>query len=72
MSIPVNVGCILTCPTVWQPVFGIFNVRADDACDFKHEGCTNTVRESALKADSGGKNLAAQGTRTRVSIAPDL
>ena len=35
--------------------YGIFNVRADvDACDCIR-GCTDTVRESALKVDSGRK-----------------
>ena len=33
-------------------------------------GCTATVRESALKVDSGRKSLTAPGTRTHVSIAP--
>ena len=58
---------------VWLSVFGIFNVRTDvDACDCTR-GCTDTVSESALEVDSGGKNsLAAPGTRTRVSIAPGL
>ena len=41
-----------------------------------HAGCTDTVRESALKVDSGTKKtkteIAAPGTRTRVSIAPDF
>ena len=35
-----------------------------------HGGCTDTVRESALKADSEQKSHAAPRTRTRVSIAP--
>ena len=35
--------------------YGIFNVRTDvNACDCAG-GCTDTVRESALKADSGRK-----------------
>ena len=35
--------------------YGIFNVRTDtNACDFT-QGCTDTVRESALKVDSGRK-----------------
>ena len=29
-----------------------------------HEGCTDTVRERALKVDSGTKSLAASGNRT--------
>ena len=39
-----------------------------------HWGCTDTVRESALEADSslGEKSLAASGIRTRVSIAPGV
>ena len=39
-----------------------------------HEGCTNTVRESALKVDYGRnlKTLVAPENRTRVSIAPGL
>ena len=41
-----------------------------------HGGCTDTVRESAMKVDSGTKKnkteIAAPGTRTRVSIAPDF
>ena len=37
-------------------MFGIFNERTDvDACDCTRGGCTDTVRESALKADSGRK-----------------
>ena len=35
-----------------------------------HGGCTDTVRESALKLTLGEKSLAAPRTRTRVSIAP--
>ena len=35
--------------------YGIFNVRTDvNACD-PTTGCTGTVRESALKVDSGRK-----------------
>ena len=33
-----------------------------------HGGCTDTVRQSALKLTLGEKSLAAPGTRTRVSI----
>ena len=33
--------------------------------------CTGTVRESALKADSGRKIIAAPGTGTPVSIQLD-
>ena len=39
---------------VWLPVFGIFNVCTDDACN-STQGCADTVRESALEADSGRK-----------------
>ena len=35
-----------------------------------HEGCTDTVRESALKVDSGRKSLAALGNRTCVGSVP--
>ena len=35
-----------------------------------HWGCADTVRESALTADSGRKSLFSPRTRTRVSIAP--
>ena len=45
----------------------------------KHGGCTDTVRESALKVDceekrkkKKKKSLAAPGTRTRLSIAPSF
>ena len=51
----------------------IFNVRTYvNACDCTQE-CTDTVRESALKADSGRKekkNSFAPWTRTRVSYIP--
>ena len=58
---------------VCLPELGIFNVRADvDACD-RTQGCTDTVRESALEADSASKkSLAAPGTRTRASLAPGI
>ena len=37
--------------------YGIFNVRTDvNACDCAR-GCTDTVRESALKADSEGEKI---------------
>ena len=41
-----------------MPVFGIFNVRTDvDAHATVHgRGCTNAVRESALKVHSGKQN----------------
>ena len=35
-----------------------------------HGGCTDTVRESALEADSGRKSHAAPGTRAHCSIGP--
>ena len=35
-----------------------------------HGGCTNTVKESTLKADSESKVLAASGNRTRDRTAP--
>ena len=35
-----------------------------------HEGCTDTVKESALKVDSGRKSLAAPGIRTRLGGVP--
>ena len=38
---------------LWLPVLGIFNVRTDVDAYGCHGGCTDTVRESALKADSG-------------------
>ena len=42
---------------VWLSVFGIFNVHTDvDACHCTR-GCTDTVRESALEVDSGGKKI---------------
>ena len=45
-------SCVQTIVRV--PVFGSFNVHADaDAL----RGCTNTVRESVLKVDSGRKSL---------------
>ena len=49
---------------LWLPVFGICNVRTDaDACDCTRGGCTDTVRESALEADSGRKiPFAVPGT----------
>ena len=35
--------------------YGIFNMRADIMHVIAHGGCTDTVRKSALKVDSGGK-----------------
>ena len=38
-------------------MLGIFNVRTDVYIyAIAHEGCTDIVRESALKVDSGEKN----------------
>ena len=58
---------------IWLSLVGIFNVRTDgDAsdCTIAHGGCTDTVRQSALKVDSGRKNpLPHRGTRTCFSIA---
>ena len=50
-----SVHCIFMYQTTGQlPVLGIFNVRIDvDACDC----CADTVRESALKVNSGSKTL---------------
>ena len=37
----------------WLPVFVTSKVLADvDVCDIAHGGCTDTVRESALKVDN--------------------
>ena len=47
--------------------YRIFILCTDvNACDCT-PGCTDTERESAVKADWGKKNLAAPGTRTFVS-----
>ena len=47
--------------------YRILNERTDvNACDCTR-GCTDTVRESALKVDFGRKSLAAPGNRTCVS-----
>ena len=37
-----------------------------------HRGCTDTVRESALKVDSGRKAPCESGNLTRVRIVPDF
>ena len=37
--------------------FGIFNAAQTLMHTIAHQGCTNTVRQSALKADSGSKVL---------------
>ena len=52
--------------------YGIFNVHADvNECDCT-QGCTDTVRESALKVDSGRKIPAAPGNGTYFSKVPVL
>ena len=44
-------SCVQT--VVCLPVFVTSKVLADvDACDIAHGGCTDTVRESALKVDN--------------------
>ena len=51
--------------------YRIFNVCTDfNACNCTRE-CTDTVKESALKLDSGRKSPAASGNRTYVSSVPD-
>ena len=41
--------------------YGIFNVHTDvNACDCT-QGCTDTIRESVLKVDSGRKILCGTG-----------
>ena len=41
--------------------YGVFNVRTDiNACDCTR-GCTDTVRESALKIESGRKIICRTG-----------
>ena len=46
-------------------MFGIFNVRTDVMRVIVHGGCTGTVRESALKADSGIEIPCRNGDSTR-------
>ena len=58
------------CPVVRLPVFGIFKVCTDVYACHCTEGCTNAVRESALKIDCGKRSLAASWNRTQVSIVP--
>ena len=36
---------------VWLPVLGVFNVHKMLMLAIAHEGCTGTIKESALKAD---------------------
>ena len=54
---------------VWLSVFGVFNVRTDvDAC----EAGTGTVRESALKVDSGTKLTRRTGDSNPRQFCPWL
>ena len=48
------VSCVQT--MVPLPVFGIFNVHTDVGAATVHGGCTDTVRQSALKIDPGRKD----------------
>ena len=68
--IPVWVVFICVQTMVWLPLFGIYNMHINDVCVWLHTRAVRTPSESALKADSGRKTLAAPGTRTRVSVAP--
>ena len=67
--------CVCVCLCFHNPPntdidYKIFNVRTDvNACDCTRV-CTDTVRESALKVDSGRKSLAALGNRTCVGSVP--
>ena len=57
LPIPISECSIFLCPNngTWLPVFGNFNIgTADDVCDCT-QGCTDTVKEPALEADSGRK-----------------
>ena len=50
--------------------YGIFNMRTDvNECDCTR-GCTDIVRECALKVDSRKKKLGALGNRTCVGDVP--
>ena len=45
--------------------YGVFNVRTDiNGCDYTR-GCTDTVKESALKVDSGRKIPCRTGESNR-------
>ena len=46
---------------VWLPVFGFFMRTKMLLYTNAHEGCTNTIRESALKADSERKVPCCSG-----------
>ena len=61
--------CVQT--MVWLPSVWDFNIRLYVvACDCRR-GLCDTVRESALEVDPGGKqSLAAPGTSKPVSITP--
>ena len=60
---------------LWLPVLGTFKITCPQMLTLATEpgGCTNTVRECALKVDSGGKNPSPhRGGGTRVCrSAPD-
>ena len=66
-------SCVQT--LVWLPMFGIFNVSTDvnrlNAYN-KHRGCTNTVRESELKADCSQKISPVPERWTCISSTLDL
>ena len=50
--------------------YEIFNVHTDvNACGCT-QGCTDTVRQSALKLNLGEKSLAILGNRTYLSGVP--
>ena len=55
----VDIVCILLSyvqTMLWLPLLGILNVRTDFVMRaITHGGCTNIVRKSALKVDSGRK-----------------
>ena len=66
-------SCVQT--KVWLPMLGIFNVRADvNACDCTR-GFTNTVRESALKVDSGREKKSCrtgESNQGQLRVGPTL
>ena len=54
---------------IWLPLFGIFNVLTQMLGHVTADrGCTNTVRESALKGDSGGEHPLQHGGIKPVSV----
>ena len=69
-------SCVQT--KVWLPMFGIFNVHTDVTACGCTWGCTDTVKESALKVDSGRKipgharepNVLAAHSSNAVPIEP--